>query len=479
MCAGLRKFPCRRACLDAKRPANSANALLQLAFLHRGCVECRSLPGKGMTTALIGKQFALAGKARVAWVSRHANSALAARLGRTPYEVRECSSWDDFAAAATVQPFDVVFCDEEVASALPSFDSPVFVLGDGSREVAGVRTLDATVLDSAIEPLVEMAHQLRMATLRCRDLESLVAGIHTGAALVGNSPIMRRLQGTISRAADCDATVLIEGPQGSGKSLVARVIHCKSRRVASPLMALSCGSLSVDDLQRAIENGRSTTLILEDIDLLPPAAQAQLVRHLKERATKGGAPRLIVTTAAHLPELVAKGAFREDLLYRLHAFPIVVPALRERVEDIASIATSFLASCALAAGGPSVKFTPSATMLLESMSWPGNVTQLEAAAWRARLNAGGAPIDREHLLAAPSQGAPAAGPTSGAGGHREEAAGTQLTEDSIRPFEEEEQQLLSRALRATKGNVRRAAQLLGIGRATLYRKIQQYHLRLQ
>ncbi|MFM1872617.1 MAG: hypothetical protein RL398_2039, partial [Planctomycetota bacterium] len=120
-----------------------------------------------------------------------------------------------------------------------------------------------------------------------------------------------------------------------------------------------------------------------------------------------------------------------------------------------------------------------AVNLLVSMNWPGNVAQLEAVVRRAAALAAGSVIDREHLLsqAQPVVTPSAAAPTSQAS--RETPEDGELTEASIRPFEEEEQELLSRALRATKGNVRRAAQLLGIGRATLYRKIQQYRLRLQ
>jgi DNA-binding NtrC family response regulator len=117
-------------------------------------------------------------------------------------------------------------------------------------------------------------------------------------------------------------------------------------------------------------------------------------------------------------------------------------------------------------------------MLLESMQWPGNVAQLEATIRRGQMLAGGAPIDRDQLMAPASSGAaPTAAPAASATGNAK-ADEVELTEDCIRPFEDEEKFLLGRALQATKGNVRRAAQLLGIGRATLYRKIQQYHLRL-
>lgn len=290
---------------------------------------------------------------------------------------------------------------------------------------------------------------------------------------------MRRLHGAISRAADCDATVLVEGPAGSGKSLAARVVHCKSRRSIKPLRLTEAGALDADTMANLLDEARGTTLVIEDIDRLPTAAQAVLVRHLKDRspARTDVAPRLIATTAAHLPELVARGAFREDLYYRLNAFPMVMPALRERVEDIAAIAEAILAAGAAQNGRSHLGFTASALILLETMPWPGNVAQLEAVVKRAQAMAGGGVIDREHLVAqTPVAGlpaAPSATPT------RADAGEVEITEESIRPFEEEEQQLLTRALRATKGNVRRAAQLLGIGRATLYRKIQQYKLRLQ
>lgn len=426
----------------------------------------------GMITALIGKQAAIASKARVAHVSAGAHAALTALFDRSSHELFECSSWEELVALAAASTIDLVLCDESTAATRPPLDTPCMVLSEGPH--AG-SALGVQALEAALEPILGLAVELTRTRARALDAEKLTLGLHTGSAMVGNSPLMRRLQGTLSRAADCDVTVLIEGPAGSGKSLAARVVHCKSRRVGQPLVAMSCAELSPDGLMKAVDQARSTTLVLEDVERLPLAAQAALVRHLKERNPKLSSPRLIVTTAGHLPELVAKGAFREDLLYRLHAFPIVVPALRERTEDIAAIAAHVLQTATQAQGAGSATFTPSALMLLESMAWPGNVSQLESTVWRARVSAGGGPIDREHLIHVPTSANQAAAPRE-----RDARVETsELTEEAIRPFEEEEQELLSRALRATKGNVRRAAQLLGIGRATLYRKIQQYRLRLQ
>lgn len=435
-----------------------------------------------MTTALIGKMGATTAKARVAVVSRHPGSALADAVRRTGHEVAEFVDWVALTAAGP-ESMDLVLYEDDVAADLPdTLELPAILIADrtspNARGNAG--TMQFSAVEAGLEPLLALAVELRMATRRCLELEALAGGVRSGNALVGRSPVMRRLQGAISRAADCDATVLLEGPAGSGKSLAARIVHCKSRRSTKPLRMLEAASLDADQMANVLDEARGGTLVVEDIDRLPAAAQAVLVRHLKDRssARMESSPRLIATTSAHLPELVARGAFREDLYYRLNAFPMVVPALRERVEDIASIAEAFLATGAAQTGRSPLGFTPSAVILLESMSWPGNVAQLESVVRRAQAMAAGSAIDRDHLVAqAPAPGAPS--PVAATSETRTHDVEAELTEDSIRPFEEEEQLLLSRALRATKGNVRRAAQLLGIGRATLYRKIQQYKLRLQ
>jgi two-component system response regulator AtoC len=154
----------------------------------------------------------------------------------------------------------------------------------------------------------------------------------------------------------------------------------------------------------------------------------------------------------------------------------MVPGLHERVDDIPSLADAILDSGVPASGRNHQGFTPAARILLESMQWPGHVAQLEATIRRGQMLAGGAAIDRDHLIAEAASGVANVAPQSVTGNAAAEEV--VLTEAAIRPFEEEEQFLLGRALQATNGNVRRAAQLLGIGRATLYRKIQQYQLRL-
>ncbi len=432
-----------------------------------------------MTTATIGKgQTGL--RARVALVAKGTTRDLAALLTRAGHEVFTFDDWASFGAAEPAPEVDLLLVEDAQASTAPrELSAPAILVGDRSQ-ISGGRSLGGlslATIEAAAEPLLDLALELRQSVARCREFERLVVGVRDGSALVGRSPVVRRLQSALSRAADNDTTVLLEGPRGSGKSLAARIIHCKSRRSGNRLEIYDCGDLDGEALTTAIGAARGGTLLLEGIDRLPSAAQSVLVRHLKERSgpQSNGAARIIVTTSAHLPELVAKGAFREDLYYRLHAFPIVVPALRERTEDIVAIAVSILDAAVTSGGRPHQGLTPAASALIESMTWSGNVTQLEAVLRRANAMAGGAPIDREHLLVPAVAQPQVATPTMSTAA----PADTELDEDAIRPFEEEEQFLLSRALRATKGNVRRAAQLLRIGRATLYRKIQQYKLRLQ
>lgn len=436
-----------------------------------------------MTTALIGKEGATAVKARVAVVTRGGVGGLAAHILGAGHEIQEFADWSACLAATAAEPLDLVFFDDDSAAGLPDrLEVPaVHVTERGATPArAGLGVIPVSAFEPALESLLTMAVELRMATSRCHDLEQLADGVRTGSALVGRSPVMRRLHGVISRAADCDATVLIEGPAGAGKSLAARVVHCKSRRSGKPLRIVDGASMDAEATTAVLADARGTTLVVEDVDRMPAAGQAVLVRHLKERSGARGeqAPRLIATTHAHLPELVARGAFREDLYYRLNGFPMVVPSLRERTEDIAEIAQAILATGASQTGRANAGFTAPALAMMETMPWPGNVAQLEAVLKRAQALAGGAPIDREHLQAPAPTATVLHGQVAAETGRRNDADG-EVTEEAIRPFEEEEQLLLTRALRATKGNVRRAAQLLGIGRATLYRKIQQYKLRLQ
>ncbi|MBK8980602.1 MAG: sigma-54-dependent Fis family transcriptional regulator [Planctomycetes bacterium] len=417
--------------------------------------------------------------------------------------VQVATDRDSYVAAASREEFDAVLVDlpgqpsassawrdevldERVRTGTIVIAAPaereadaVDALGRGARAYL---TKPCTARQ-AVAALLVVADNHRLAR-RLRALESRLAesGGNGGpgeapAELIGCSPAVRRLGGVISRAGLNDATVLIEGKPGVGKSLIAELVHRNGRRSCGTLRAVDCDGLTEAGLDDAIQSAAGGTLVLEDVDRLSSRCQSRLVRYLKD-AGAGRDVRIVATTAARLAELTAKGTFREDLYYRLNVFPVVVPGLAERREDIPLLARHFLARSAEREGLPDRGFTPGAMILLEAHPWPGNTAQLKQAVLRAHQLADGGPIDRVHLFG-PSTGVQpppdVQGLTDQIGGEDVDAA---LGEDDIRPFQEEEKRLLARALKATKGNVRRAAQLLGIGRATLYRKIQVYQLRL-
>ncbi|MHC5063791.1 MAG: sigma-54-dependent transcriptional regulator [Planctomycetota bacterium] len=306
---------------------------------------------------------------------------------------------------------------------------------------------------------------------------------NTPRELIGCSPVIRRLQAAVERASENDATILIEGKPGTGKSMIARMVHDLSGAEATALNVLDCEGLAEERLLACLSEPGIRTLLLEDIDRLSAQAQAVLVRALKElqpdeASERSGHARIIATTKARLAELTAKGSFREDLYYRLNVFPLAVPALQERQEDIAALANHLLDQACSNNEVSSHGFSPAAMILLESHPWPENVTQLKNVIMRGHALAGGEPIDRMHLMG-PVSGV---GVPSGVAGMSDvclQDEDESISEDDILPFQDEEKRILGRALKATKGNVRRAAQLLCIGRATLYRKIQVYDLRLQ
>ncbi|MCC6672036.1 MAG: sigma-54-dependent Fis family transcriptional regulator [Planctomycetes bacterium] len=423
---------------------------------------------------------------------------LSERLAHAQYSVTTVGTAGEALAAARKGDFDAILLDVMLpdSSGIDLLGkvkgegigaSIVMMSGRGEAEiVVGAMRLGA--MDYLVKPIepdkmlatVGLAVRAGRLDRENRRLRKKLSDLTGGNVLVGMSPALRRLTGVLSRVAETDATVLIEGRPGSGKTLAAHLIQANCRRSAGPFVTVFGDAWVEESVEASLREAERGMLLIEDVDRMGAGAQARLVRYLKERRPGDGQAgpdvRVVATTSARLPEQVARGRFREDLYYRLNVFPVVIPSLQERREDIALLATHFLKQSAKANGLAEKGFSAAAMILLETHPWPGNVAQLQNAVFRAHAMAGGEAIDRMHLL----------GPSTGIVAdldeevlpRRAEKDDQSVREEDVLSFEQEEKRILSRALRATKGNVRRAAQLLRIGRATLYRKIQVYKLRL-
>ncbi len=308
--------------------------------------------------------------------------------------------------------------------------------------------------------------------------------------LVGRDEKMLLVLESIRTAAKTDISVLILGPTGAGKEVAARAIHDLSRRQARPFQAVSCAAVP-DTLFEAevfghekgaftgaherrigrVELANRGTLFLDEIGDLALASQAKLLRVLEERQVErlGGRTgidvdfRLVSATNRPLELLVSERRFREDLYYRINAFIIRMPALKERPEDIPLLARMFLAKQCAADGLPSDarQFTNAALNRLADHPWPGNIRELIATVSRATMSADGPVIDERHVgfLALNTN------------------VDDEPREDkSIRPLADVERDYIQSALSATGWNKKETARLLHISRETLYRKIRTFQL---
>ena len=242
--------------------------------------------------------------------------------------------------------------------------------------------------------------------------------------LFGQSRAMQRVLDLCARVAPTRATVLIAGETGTGKELVARHIHRHSIRRDKPMVVFNCAACPESLLESELfgyergaftgaiharsglfERSNGSTLLIDEVGDVPPPAQAKLLRILQERRfTRLGGTidlesdvRVIATTHRDLLKMAQRGQFREDLFYRLNVFPIRMPALRERREDIAPLATHLLGAAARQNRCRQSGLTDTAMALLISYHWPGNVRQLQSVIERALLLSGGEPIS-ERLL---------------------------------------------------------------------------------
>ena len=283
--------------------------------------------------------------------------------------------------------------------------------------------------------------------------------------------------------------MLVRGESGTGKELVARAFHFSGARKSGPFVAVNCAAIPETLIESELfgherdaftgarsrrigvfERAAGGTIFLDEIGDLSPALQAKLLRVLQEREIwrVGGSTavpvdiRVIAATNKDLEAAVRTGEFREDLFYRLAAFPIVIPPLRERREDIPLLAGHFLRKSADEAGKTLRGIATDAMHRLQRYRWPGNVRELENAIGRAVL------LETTDVLQAVSL------PRLAAGGAAEPPAPGAPA--AVLPLAETERRALAHALRVFRNNVSQAARALGIDRATLYRKLKRSEL---
>jgi two-component system response regulator HydG len=423
------------------------------------------------------------------------------------FEVRWTTSASEALDLLSTAEIDVIVADlnmpemsglelcERIVANRP--DVPVIVItAFGSLETA-VAAIRAGAYDFITKPLdvdalalaLERAVQHRSLREEVKRLRLLVDAPRRSDELIGKSPAMDRVRDLLGRIADSDASVLITGESGTGKEVVARVLHRQGRRHAGPFVAINCAAMPEPLLESelfghvrgAFTDARTArtglfvqasggTLLLDELGDLPMALQPKLLRALQERAARpvGGdveVPfdvRLVATTNRDLESAVEEERFREDLYFRINVIHIPLPPLRARGHDILLLAQHFLVHTAARANKQVTGISSGAAERLMAYDWPGNVRELQNCIERAvaltrfeHITVDDLPekiraYRRSHVLVASDD------------------------PSELVPLEEVERRYILRVMEACRGNKTLAAQVLGLGRKTLYRKLEAY-----
>ncbi len=360
--------------------------------------------------------------------------------------------------------------------------------------------LEKPVQSQALRLLLERAAAQEKLAEHAERLERQLSNQGVLGEMVGSSPKMREVFSLIQQVAPSRAAVLITGESGTGKELAARAIHTLSPRRNGPFVALNCAAMpdslmeselfghekgaftgAVDRRAGCFELAQNGTVLLDEIGDMPIALQAKLLRVLEDSRVRrlGGKNeiqldvRILAATNSPLDAAIREGKFREDLFYRLNVFPIPLPALRDRKDDLPSLAAALLNDLNRK---HETKVTDVAKDVLErfrSYNWPGNVRELRNTMERAVILAGEGTILSSHLSAS-FGGSAASSPVAAAA-----PAGSSVNGDELRipvgsTIEQAERALIELTLEHTRHNKTRAAEVLGISQKTLFNKLKEY-----
>ncbi|MEK6802261.1 MAG: sigma-54 dependent transcriptional regulator [Nitrospirota bacterium] len=422
------------------------------------------------------------------------------RLSALGFSVTPCTGGRDALTAARQETFDIAITDlrlraedglaltEELMQIQPGL--PVIILTAHGSIPNAVEAMQRGAFGYLTKPfddkelkatLDKALIQLRM-TREIQRLKSLVKELYGLENVIARSPAMQRLFQQVAQIADSDATVLLTGETGTGKEVLARVLHANSRRSKGPFVALNCAAISetlfeselfghirgaftnaVAAKRGLFQSANGGTLFLDEIAEMSLPMQVKLLRAVQERevrevgadyATKVDV-RIITATNKDLAESVKTGTFRHDLYYRVSVVPLAIPPLRERKDDIPLLAQHFLKQSAKRSNKDVRGFTPAAMHRLMVYPWPGNVRELENAVEKAVV------MSRQDMVL------PELLPTAGV-----------ASDIGLKPLteakEEFERSYLRNVLQMTGGNISRAAQFAGRYRADFYKMLKKY-----
>jgi two-component system, NtrC family, nitrogen regulation response regulator NtrX len=410
---------------------------------------------------------------------------------------------------AKQEKFDLIFSDvvmpvmdglkllEEIRVA--GVNTPVVMMSGQAHIEMAVKATRLGALDFLEKPLstdkllltVQNALQMERLKQENRQLRNQLGG--DGIVYTGDK--IRRLMTQVERVAASESRVCILGETGTGKELIARTIHEKSRRSEGPYVTLNCAAVPAELIESELfghekgsftgagsrhigkfEQAHEGTLFLDEIGDMPLAMQAKLLRVLEQGEVErvgGDKPvkvnvRVIVATHRNLEEQVKQGAFRQDLFHRIFVFPISLPPLRERPEDIPALAQHFAAQITKQNGWKAISFASDAIQALQAHRWPGNIRELRNVVERLLLFAEGEVITADTVRSALPNTAGFSGAVANSG-----------SGPLANRVEEFERQVILEEIKRHNHHITNAAKALGLERSHLYKKCQQLGIDLQ